>query len=161
VLARPDDRRAGAPADAHDVSDADRKAARRRRERLHEALIDLEEALTAPTSAESWLPDLRAAVGRMRDTVLDHVAGAEAPDGLLAQVSEVSPWLTPRVTQLRDEHDDLVAGVDDLVAAVERASDPDEVSDAAWAVLQQVSRHRQRGADLLYDAYALDLSAGD
>jgi hypothetical protein len=148
-------------ADSHDVSAAERRAARARRERLHHALVELEEALTAPVSREGWLTRVRTAIAGMRETLLDHVAESESPDGLLAQITDVSPWLGPRVGQLRDEHDDLVATADTLVEAAARASGPDDFADAAWALLERVSRHRRRGADLLYDAYALDVSAGD
>jgi hypothetical protein len=147
--------------DEIDLTAEDRRKARRRRERLHQALVQLEEALTSPAATDRWLPEVRAAVHEMHETILDHVAESEAPDGLLEQVTEVSPWLGPRVTQLRDEHDGLVTRADDLVVACDRASTPDDVADAAWALLEQVSRHRRRGADLLYDAYALDVSAGD
>jgi hypothetical protein len=97
----------------------------------------------------------------MSETVLDHVAESEAPDGLLEQITDVAPWLGPRVVQLRAEHDHLVAAADALVQSAAAASRPDEVIDAAWALLEAVSRHRRRGADLLYEAYALDVSAGD
>jgi hypothetical protein len=143
------------------VTDADRRAARERRERLHRALVELEEALTAPTSRDHWLPRVRTALEGMSETVLDHVAESEAPDGLLEQITDVAPWLGPRVVQLRAEHDHLVAAADALVQSAAAASRPDEVIDAAWALLEAVSRHRRRGADLLYEAYALDVSAGD
>jgi hypothetical protein len=145
----------------HDVTAEERRAAKHRRERLHRALLELEEALTAPTNLEGWLPRVRAAVGDMRETVLDHVTESESPDGLLAQIAEVSPWLGPRVVQLRDEHDDLVAAAETLVEASAAATTADDIADSAWELLASVSRHRRRGADLLYDAYALDVSAGD
>jgi hypothetical protein len=151
------------PSDAagHDVTAADRRAARARRERLLHALLELEEALTAPASRERWLPDVAAAVASMRETILDHVAESEAPDGLLAQIAEVSSWLGPRVAALRAEHDHLVAAADALAADCAGATTPDAVAEDAWALLETVSRHRRRGADLLYDAYSLDVSASD
>jgi hypothetical protein len=146
---------------ARDVTAADRRAARQRRERLHRALVELEEALTAPTGRDHWLPRVRTALEGMSETVLDHVAESEAPDGLLEQIADVAPWLGPRVVQLRAEHDHLVAAADAMVQAAASAAAADEVIDAAWALLEAVSRHRRRGADLLYEAYALDVSAGD
>jgi hypothetical protein len=146
---------------AHDVTAADRRAARERRERLHRALVELEEALTAPTSRDRWLPRVRTALEGMSETVLDHVAESEAPDGLLEQIADVAPWLGPRVVQLRAEHDHLVAAADALVHRAASASAAAEVIEEAWALLEAVSRHRRRGADLLYEAYALDVSAGD
>jgi hypothetical protein len=144
------------------VSAADRRAARARRERLHAGLVELEESLTGPTQRrEQWLSAVREALASMRETVVDHVAESEGPDGLLEQISDVAPWLGPRVEQLRSEHDDLVAFADELAARARSASEPDEVSDDAWRLLERVSKHRRKGADLLYDAYALDVSAGD
>jgi hypothetical protein len=154
------------PTDAQrDVTAAERQAARARRERLHRALVELEETLTGPDTGPSWHARLRAAAERMRETVVDHVAESEAPDGLLAQIAEVSPWLGPRAQHLRSEHDDLVATADTLVRRCAEATDTeeevDELAELAWDLLEGVSRHRRRGADLLYDAYALDVSAGD
>jgi hypothetical protein len=152
------------PTDAsgRDVSAQERQAARARREKLFQALVELEQSLTGPSNDhEQWLGRVREAVTKMRDTVIDHVAESEAPDGLLAQISEVSPWLGPRVVQLHAEHDDLVASAERLVQACLAATEPDEVADDAWSLLGRVSKHRRRGADLLYDAYALDISAGD
>jgi hypothetical protein len=147
------------------VTAAERQAARSRRERLHRALVELEETLTGPDTGPSWHARLREAAGHMRGTVVDHVAESEAPDGLLAQIAEVAPWLGPRAQHLRDEHDDLVAAADALVRRCAEATDAEEDVDAlaelAWDLLERVSRHRRRGADLLYDAYALDVSAGD
>jgi hypothetical protein len=146
---------------AREVTAAERHAARDRREQLQRGLLVLEEALTSPASLDGWLPRVTEAIAELRETVIDHVAGSEAPDGLLAQVADVSPWLGPRVEQLRAEHDDLVASADALVEACAEATTSDDIADAAWALLERVSRHRSRGADLLYDAYALDISAGD
>jgi hypothetical protein len=146
---------------AAQVTAAERLAARDRREQLQRGLLALEDALTSPVNLDGWLPRVADAVAEMRETVLDHVAGSEAPDGLLAQVEDVSPWLGPRVAQLRAEHDDLVASADALVEACAEATTSDDIADAAWTLLERVSRHRSRGADLLYDAYALDISAGD
>jgi hypothetical protein len=148
-----------------DVTAAERQAARSRRERLHRALVELEEALTGPDTGPSWHARLRAAADGMRETVVDHVTESEAPDGLLAQIHEVSPWLGPRVDHLRGEHDDLVATADALAQRCADAAgtedEVDELAELAWELLERVSRHRRRGADLLYDAYALDVSAGD
>lgn len=145
-----------------DLTATARRAARARRERLHHALVGLEEALTSPSRRpDVWLTRVRGAIEEMRVTVLDHVTESEGPDGLLAQITEASSWLGPRVEQLRAEHDHLVSAADQLAASAADATDPDEVGDAAWTLLEQVSRHRRRGADLLYDAYALDVAAGD
>jgi hypothetical protein len=154
------------PTDAQrEVTAAERRAARARRERLHRALVELEETLTGPDTGPSWHARLRAAAAGMRETVVDHVAESEAPDGLLAQIAEVSPWLSPRAQHLRDEHDDLVATADALVQRCIEADDAetnvDALAELAWELLERVSRHRRAGADLLYDAYALDVSAGD
>jgi hypothetical protein len=148
---------------ARDLTAAERQAARARRERLHRALVELEEALTAPGTEPDWLERVRDAAAIMHETVVDHVAESEAPDGLLSQITEVSPWLGPRVEHLRGEHDHLVEAADALVRRCEAATveEADVVDDAGWALLEEVSRHRRRGADLLYDAYALDVSAAD
>jgi hypothetical protein len=132
-----------------------------RRERLRAELINLEEVLSGPTAdAETWTRHVRTAAEAMRATLRDHVHEAEAPDGLLAQVARDAPWLEGRLQQLRAEHEHLAVAA---AALVERCDEgePQRIRDDALALLQQVSRHRQLGTDLLYEAYLVDISAAD
>jgi hypothetical protein len=132
-----------------------------RRERLRAALIELEEALSAPSAdARAWTRQVTVAAESMRATLQDHVEQTEAPDGMLAQVGIDAPWLAGRLQQLRSEHEHLTLAATALVERCDEAN-PQRIRDEALALLQQVSRHRQLGTDLLYEAYLVDISAAD
>ena len=134
-----------------------------RRGLLHGVLVRLEAAVSAPVGGDPqrWCAGLRRALDELAFTLADHVEATEAPDGLLAEIDQVSPWLHARVERLRREHLQLVGDAAALVERCHRISTPDELREDVVRLLGQLVRHRHAGADLLYDAYELDLSAGD
>ena len=136
---------------------------RARRERLRAELINLEQVLSGPAAdAEGWVAQVRTAAVAMAETLREHVEETEGPDGMLAQVATDAPWLEGRLLQLREEHGQLVADADALIARCDRPGvTAQQLRDEALHLLQQVSRHRQQGTDLLYDAYLVDISAAD
>ena len=79
--------------------------------------------------------------------------------------STTHPRLAHAAEKLRVEHAVISAAIDRGSVAVRSAGeDPGGVEDAREAVLkllQQLIRHRQRGADLVYEAYNVDIEAGD
>jgi hypothetical protein len=150
-----------APPLGENVGDQATADVRARRERLRAELIHLEETLSAPTAdAESWTMQVRGAAVAMHETLRHHVEETEAKDGMLAQVARDAPWLEGRLEQLRSEHEQLLEDAGMLVARCTE-DDPQQIRDEAMALLQQVSRHRQLGTDLLYEAYLVDISAAD
>jgi hypothetical protein len=146
---------------AESVGDQAAADVRARRERLRAELVNLEQVLSAPTAdAEGWTTQVRGAATAMRETLRHHVEETEARDGMLAQVARDAPWLEGRLEQLRSEHGQLLEDAGALVARCGEG-DPQQIREQAMELLQQVSRHRQLGTDLLYDAYLVDISAAD
>lgn len=132
-----------------------------RREELRGALVELENVLSSPAGdRDQWVARVEAGVRRMQETLEAHVNDTEADGGMLAQIDEDAPWLDGRVEQLRSEHEHLL---ERTRALLDRCQDgrAEEVRDEALELLQAVSRHRQRGTDLLWDAYMVDISAAD
>ena len=134
-----------------------------RRGLLHGALVQLEAAVSAPVAGDEarWCRTLHAALDRLAFTLADHVESTEAPDGLLAEIDHDSPWLHARVDRLRRDHVELVRGTGDVLERCHTDFRPEEIREDVIGLLGQLVRHRHAGADLLYDAYELDLSAGD
>lgn len=134
-----------------------------RRGLLHGALVQLEEAVSAPVAADEdrWCRTLHAALDRLGFTLADHVEATEATDGLLAEIDHDSPWLHARVEGLRRDHVGLVERTGALLDRCHTDFRPEDIREEAIGLLGALVRHRHAGADLLYDAYELDLSAGD
>lgn len=135
---------------------------RAHRAELGDAMGALEEALALPVGLGAvWRRRVRAALTELAHDLRDHVELTEAPDGLYADLRAHAPHLASRVeTQLRD-HVDLLAAVEQLLedrdAGVENEEDVVAHREAATMLLDRLVRHRQRGSDLVYAAYAVDL----
>ena len=85
-----------------------------------------------------------------------------------SSVPRVRARLATPASRLRREHSDILATI---VRAEKRLVTPETDVDlyVAWAedlrveltaLLAALARHRQRGADLVYEAYAVDLGGG-
>lgn len=136
-------------------------SARERRSDLHSALVALEAALAAPRPgrAAAWTDGVRVALVRVRDAFDAHVLGAESPDGLFEDVVLRAPRLATAVRRLADEHPTISAALDRAFALLGDAGDVDAegVREATLVLLGLLARHRQRGADLVYEVYAVDI----
>ncbi len=141
----------------------DFREVRERREALSAAAASLEVALAAPASDARWPEGLGDALSNLRATLEHHVATAEAPDGTLAEVRDRAPRLSDQVDRLLHEHvsmrDDVERLTDrlDRVPAERTAEDTATIREQALDVLAAIMRHRQLGADLLYEAYNVDV----
>ena len=129
-----------------------------RRERLADAAGDLERAVTsAAGDPVVWHGEVRVAVGEVRKALAAHVDEVEAPGGLYVEVAGVSPRLLPMVERLRRDHDDLSGRIDGLGDLLVDDGPVDAIREAALALLLEISRHRHRGADLLWEFYDVDV----
>ncbi|MBI2236953.1 MAG: hypothetical protein HYU54_00270 [Actinobacteria bacterium] len=141
------------------------EAARRRRLDLHDALIEVEEAISAP--APGRVHDWALAVGKtlvhLRDAFDDHIRGTEEQGGLYDDILARAPHLAGKVKRLRDEHPMIQLGIFkemQRVPAPDLADDEeaiDDLRDDIQRLLGKIVHHRQHGADLVWEAYNLDI----
>jgi hypothetical protein len=141
-------------------------AVRRRRAELRETLYALERALAAPAAdrAVVWGDRLRAAVDRLVTEFALHVEVTEGAGGLHDSILEGDLRLANQVHSLVGEHTTIAADIAALAAASEPPVGPGDVAalrEQGTALLGRIVRHRQRGADLVYEAYATDIGGGD
>lgn len=133
-----------------------------RRDALRAAETDLERDLDALAARVKPEPEqLEVALRRLLATLHEHVDGAHAPGGLLAQVTAEAPWLASRVHQLRDEHGDLLERTSLLLERSAAGETVEGLLVEARDLLASVSGHRHRAAALLLDTYMSDIPAGD
>lgn len=147
------------------MADSDQlDAVRTRREALYEAAVGLEDALTTPVGdGPKWRLRVAMAVDHAAARIDEHARETEAPAGFLDKVMEEAPRLQRRVDQMKVDHERLEKEVDALRVAIRIVGD-DEVPEQAPMIrnraielLGQLTRHRQRGADLIYEAYQVDI----
>jgi hypothetical protein len=133
-------------------------AARRRRAELLQSIQSFERALAVPAGDPDWRSGVAGRLRALRAGFTEHVVFTEGPDGLYAELLNHAPRLARGVEVLVREHAALTAAMDALQAHADAAGAA--VEDLrGWAsdLLRELSRHRQRGADLVYEAYATDI----
>ena len=111
---------------------------------------------------------VRDSLDAVHDVWTRHIVETEAPGAFLDELVTEAPRLATPASRLRREHSDILATI---VRAEKRLVTPETDVDlyVAWAedlrveltaLLAALARHRQRGADLVYEAYAVDLGGG-
>lgn len=131
-------------------------AARVRRVELKHAMSDLELAAAGAAGDASWADGLRAALADVSDALAAHVEEVEADGGLLADLVADAPRLTRRVQRLRDEHPELAARIAACRGLLDDP-DPHEIRQGVLDLMVALVQHRHAGADLVYEAYNVDI----
>jgi hypothetical protein len=139
--------------------------ARQRRATLHDALVHLEMAISSPAAGR--IPDWTGVVAKeltgVRDAFDQHILVTEKPGGLYEEIIVRAPRLDGTVTRLRNEHPDISVQIDAMlerIGAVEIGGEDwplDRARDDLQRFIGTVIRHRQRGADLVWEAYNVDI----
>jgi hypothetical protein len=134
------------------------RAARRHRAALLGEIHFLEQALAAPAREPGWRHRVGDRLGGLRGAFVEHMVLTEGPEGLYAELLDHAPRLARGVHVLIREH----AAVEATMSALQRRVDLPEITVSElrnWTtdLLRELSRHRQRGADLVYEAYQTDI----
>jgi hypothetical protein len=145
---------------------ADLDAVRIRRAELRGTLDAMERVLAAPARGRAviWGEAVHAVLGLLADDFGAHVDVTEGPGGLHQAILAGDLRLANAVAALTEEHGDIAAELASLVAdtlAPVTPADVDDIRERATRLLAQLMRHRQRGADLIYEAYESDIGGGD
>ena len=135
---------------------------RRRRAELRESMGALEDALAAPATGDAlrWAQRVHVALVELLGDFREHIDVTEGPNGLYRDVLAHSPRLSNAMSDLTREHALIGHEVEGLIARVTDSGvgeDVDRVRDVGTALLGRLVRHRQRGADLVFEAYEFDI----
>ena len=135
----------------------------KRRAGLRRTMTAVEEAASAALAGRpgEWRARLAPHVDDLQGAWASHVSGTEGPDGLWEQIRTDAPRLNGQLRRLGREHQTLTAEVEalrqDLADAGEDEPRLASARERATSLLVQLTRHRQRGADLIYEAYERDV----
>jgi len=143
------------------VDDPRTKVAQRR-QRLYEAMRQLESATARPSRQADWLEVVTEASQDLRTALGDHTEQTEGGGGFLEDLVSQAPRLATDAKLLESDHRALLNDCARLTSVIR--SSPDDARTIRKAVLVLLGRlveHRQRGAELLYDAYNVELGDGD
>ena len=138
----------------------------RRRADLYQAILGLERDAARPAVAreDEWVEGVLGALAELEHEIADHIDITERPDGLYDEIVEAAPRLSRSVQVLREEHPDMQAAAAALRSMLEDRRDTvsvDDARDEIAHVLGRLVKHRQHGADLLWEAYNLDTGGAE
>ncbi|MFQ5556269.1 MAG: hypothetical protein ACE5GB_01980 [Acidimicrobiales bacterium] len=140
--------------------------ARSRRLALGDAADRVEELIARPGPDPRWTERVTGAMSDLRTAFTDHVEEVESPDGLLPHLLSDSPRLANAITRMYTDHTriaDLIETTCERLVDCGDACDGvavDSVRAATVDILAMISKHRQAGADLVYEAYHVDIGGG-
>lgn len=139
-----------------------RRTARGRAD-LYRALVALEQASARPAAgrAPEWMEGVAAALNDLVAEIETHIELTEGANGLYDEIATTAPRLTHALDDLRAEHAEMRTRTRALAERFETAArepEPvDELRDAVGQLLGFLVKHRQRGSDLVWQAYGLDI----
>jgi hypothetical protein len=118
--------------------------------------------------AGNWYGDVAVQVRAPTEAFRHHVEQSEGPKcptpkGLLLQIVEAAPRLAPALEVVKREHQALLDQISRVEAAAGLPQDADEqaVRKESLRLFTTWPPTGQRGADLIYEAYYVDVEGGD
>lgn len=142
--------------------------ARRRRADIHRALVEVEEAISGPAAGREmdWAREVIDALAQLRETIEEHIEVTERAEGLYDEILHKAPRLADAVHRLRAEHPLLRDKTSEAISKlrttpVDTTWTLEEARDDLQRLLGRIVKHRQLGADLVWEAYNLDIGGVD
>jgi hypothetical protein len=151
--------------EARAAAHTDLDKVRGQRRSLRRALSALEDALAAPIAGHerNWATRLVRTLDHLAEVFDHHVEVTEGPGGLYEDVLEEAPRLDNIIRRFRIDHEAIRSGISadrQRLGGWLDGGDPvelDGVRRRLTRVLGRLVRHRQQGAELIYEAYAVDI----
>ena len=113
----------------------------------------VEMVLAEPASGTAWCARIYDRLVVLRAAFAQHIRSTEGAAGWYAEVLAAEPRLAGPIGALEREHRSIAAELDALCAGLDAAI----LATRCGELLHRLSGHRQRDADLLYEAYDTDL----
>jgi hypothetical protein len=138
---------------------------RAHRSELRDSVAAVDDALAAPVARrDEWLERVQVALAELSHDFREHVALTEGDGGLYDDVRRTSPRLSGQVRRLTDEHGRYAAHLDSLLGRLDGdgpVGDLPTFREEVTSLMGQLVRHRQRGADVVFEAYEVDIGGSE
>jgi septal ring factor EnvC (AmiA/AmiB activator) len=138
------------------------------RKRSLDALHVLEfcAATAAPGRETDWLARVRAALEVLEGALGEQEQHSALSDSTLSDIEQEEPRLRNRVIQLRRRHRDLHLRVGELRSQLEESTASEgidfvDIRRRLERLAAELRYQQAREADLVYEAYTVDLGVGD
>jgi hypothetical protein len=134
---------------------------RAHRAELRDSVAAVDEALASPIArGGAWRERVRAALAELSHDFRDHIDLTEGPGGVYDGARRSAPRLDAAVNRLIEEHVRYTEAVGAYLAVLEHGgtiADLPAFREEVTTLMGQLVRHRQKGADLVWEAYDVDL----
>jgi hypothetical protein len=132
------------------------------RKSLAAAIADTARIIESPGKNGAFVEKLKSALEQLASSWAAHVTETEAAGGLLNDLVATAPRLCPAVEQLRHDHPALTEELRLLRLRLmgEKASPTAKTRRTISALLAELIHHDQVGAELVWDAYNVDIGGG-
>lgn len=131
-----------------------------RRAQLRESMDALEGAMAAPSAGDParWRQRVHVALVELAGDFRQHIEITEGTEGLHQDLLASSPRLSGPVAALTAEHEVIRAELDDLLSRLgDGEPEVAVVREDGTVLLGKLVRHRQRGSDLVFEAYEFEI----
>jgi hypothetical protein len=139
---------------------AAQEALRRQRAELRDSMGAVELALAGPVSGRPrWAERVHVALVELSADVRAHIDFTEGPAGLYVDILANAPRLSGPVARLTQEHVEISELLEDLLTRTGAPEDEDldRLRECGTTLLGRLVAHRQRGSDLVFEAYEYDI----
>lgn len=131
-----------------------------RRQDLYDEMRRLESSVARPSGLADWRIEIEASLASLEESLASHVHQVESENGLFAEILEKSPHLAANIEALTEEHEELMTACHQALSMAADWSPP-TLRRKVNVLLVRLAVHRQFGAELLFDAYNVDIPAAD
>lgn len=140
----------------------DLEAVRQRRVTLRASTEHLKKALATAVAdpTDRSCADISGPARELQRCLAMHIEATEGSDGFHSEILTVAPRLAHDVEILVREHSQLAIMMADIVSCSAQEStvgNIDAIQRIATRLFAAISRHLQRGSDLVYEAFESDL----
>jgi Ala-tRNA(Pro) deacylase len=138
------------------------KTAVESREQLGRSLAATRKAAEAVINSESsWQDRLQRTLVRLVMAAGAHIGDSEGPGGLLVEIETKAPRLWHEADGLRGEHAELLEACFDVLTALrDGTSTSNLIRKEVLELVGRFEAHRHRAADLVYEAFGVDIGGG-
>ncbi|MCK0110759.1 hemerythrin domain-containing protein [Ornithinimicrobium sp. F0845] len=137
------------------------KQVRAHRAELRDSVRQVEDALSSPIAQGSaWRTRVAVALAELSRDFEDHIHLTERPGGVYDSARSAAPRLAATAERLVSEHVGLNRAIAECLEAYTEGPDDADLAtlrERATTLVGQLVRHRQRGGDLVYEAYDVDI----
>lgn len=134
---------------------------RAHRAELRDSVRQVEDALASPIAQGSaWRTRVAVALAELSRDFEDHIHLTERPGGVYDSARSAAPRLAAQAERLVAEHVGLNLAIAECLEDYTGAADDADLvalRESATSLVGQLVRHRQRGGDLVYEAYDVDI----